>query len=199
MEYGWLPTLYAKFGVPYPKLSFAVVFVIGGFIAIGGWWLVGADYQRQETSQKATNDLQKEVARLSGIPDQVTRLSTRIDGIQGVNAETERKQRELAEQRRKNRNVVGDFLARGNAIKDECTSLAAKPELEEKAYQWAKQTSTGLAQIDKSYAGRFQGASGLSYSRSIGNQPLPQINNNVWNWVNQRTDALTRILESMPN
>jgi hypothetical protein len=100
---------------------------------------------------------------------------------------------------REDRRRVAEFLAAGNAIMAACDTLQERPDLDTAAGNWATQTLAGLTTMDPSYAARFQSASGGTYVRSIGNQTLPEINNRVWNWVRFRTEALNRILESMPN
>lgn len=110
-----------------------------------------------------------------------------------------RAQLDEREQRKKNRQMVSVFLGKGTDIRNECDSLEERPYLEGKAIRWAEETEKGLRAIDASYAERFKSASGLSYGRNIGGQPSPRKNNDVWNWVNWRIDALNRIFETMPN
>jgi hypothetical protein len=109
--------------------------------------------------------------------------------------------REQLDERQKllDRETLSRFLAEGNSIKAECDSLEDRPYLNAKASKWASDTSNALRSIDDSYAARFEGTAGVSYSRSIGGKALPKMNEDVWNFVNIRTDALARILESMPN
>lgn len=123
-------------------------------------------------------------------------------------AETERLNSEIIELRhqldersirKQNREKVAEFLLAGISIKNACDSLQSHPELKPEATQWAVQTAIGLRAIDASYAARFQGAAGNSYSRSIDGNSVPSDNNQLWNWINVRTDALDRILDSMPN
>ena len=102
------------------------------------------------------------------------------------------------EQRKARRAVVARWLTDGDAIKAECDSLRAKPELQAKAGSWAKSTSEALKLSDPGYAAMFHDPGGPEYSRSLGGTSIPEINNRVWNWVNLRTEALNRILERMP-
>jgi len=104
-----------------------------------------------------------------------------------------------ADQNRKNRLKVAMMLQEGDAIKRRCDSLTSVPGIFMQAAVWASKTSNDLAKIDPSYKVRFDGAEALTYMRSIGNQSLPEANNTTWNYINARTEVLTRILETMPN
>ena len=119
---------------------------------------------------------------------------------QRLRAEVQRLEAQLddREKRKENRLKVGRFLNEGSLIKAECDSLEERPYLQAKAIKWANETIKGLESIDASYAPRFQDRTGPMYG-NIGGKALPQINEQVWNWVNLRTEALNRILETMPN
>jgi hypothetical protein len=107
-------------------------------------------------------------------------------------------QKDERERRKANRALVAKWLTRGDAIKIDCTSLQEKPELEARAYAWHNETFAELRSLDPGYAAMFQNPSGPSYTRRVDDKPLPRTNNNVWNWVNLRTEVLSRILERMP-
>jgi hypothetical protein len=114
-----------------------------------------------------------------------------------------REQRDKAEaierqKREQNRAAVGGVLAAGNRIREAADSLVERPELQARTQQWYKETLEGLTKIDASYAAMFASATGGYYTRNHGGKPLPQANVNLWNNVTHKTEALSRILETMP-
>ena len=126
-----------------------VVFLLGGLVFIGGWWLVGADYQRQETNQERTLSLQT----------QVTNLGQRIDSLQNSGqSEEEKKKREEI------RTGLGRLLAEGRAVMNYCLNPPQPAALcgaaAEKWYQGA--TKYIQQTLEPSYLSRFVNASGNS-------------------------------------
>jgi len=89
-DYSWLATLYEKFGVPHPKLSFGIACLIGGIVFTGVWWMVGADYRRQEAIQN----------RASNFNERLDALSRRIDALPAIQPD-DVKHREIEESVRK--------------------------------------------------------------------------------------------------
>jgi hypothetical protein len=174
----------------YMGLTFALLFgLLGSALA----YVVDTGYQRRLREREANTAppppapqpiIIKDTAEADRLRNEVEQLKQQLD--------------ERA-RRRRDRAQVGAFLEEGNKIKARCDSVEPLPNLAAHADKWAAETAAGLKAIDPSYAARFEGATGLTYTRTINDQPLPKINNDVWNWVNVRTEALSRILETMPN
>ncbi len=182
-----------------PRMVYVSVFVVAFFL--------GATFLAWRDQFNRANSLFGQNQRLVGENDVLKNKQPSQQIVVANTAEEERLREEVRrlqhelddrEVRKRNRLFVGQFLAAGNAIKEECNSLESKPYLDGKAVKWANDTAKELQSIDPSFTAMFQSASGGSYARSIGGKPLPPINDQVWNWVNIRTDALNRILESMP-
>jgi hypothetical protein len=94
--------------------------------------------------------------------------------------------------------IVAALLNDGTSLMTECDSLEEKKELVERASKWANAAFAKLRAIDVAYAAQFQASSGFpTYSRSIGNQPVPVVNQNVWNYLNAKTQILARILDRL--
>jgi hypothetical protein len=172
------------------------------FAALGGgcWSLIGADYRRQV----------KERAGAVTLPDplvhqQLSESGTRIAELETRFGEFERDAKErqgqaIAEstRRKSERRQIAGYLEAGNQIKMQVDTLDERTEMEKTALEWNETTYRGLEAMDPSYAARFKSVSGASYSRSREGKALPMINQNIWNFVNVRTETLNRILETMP-
>lgn len=44
----WMKAIYEAYGVPYPRISLVVVFILGGLIAAGGWRVLGNQVEKEK-------------------------------------------------------------------------------------------------------------------------------------------------------
>ena len=201
MEFSWWAALYAQLGAPHPRLSLLVVATLFALLGGGCWGLIGADYRRQvadrQSSVQQTDAVARQQISESGV--RIAGLETKFEQIEREITERAKKEEQESQRRRKERQQVGELLEAGNRIRAAAESLEEHSGLDQEAVKWNKATYDALLRIDAAYAAQFQSASGPTYSRSIGGKPLPTVNNNVWNFVNIRTDVLAHILESIPN
>jgi hypothetical protein len=164
--------------------------VIGFFLAALLAYVVQMGYERE---------LHERSVPVAATADPViVRDTAEEERLRSENADLKQQLDERA-QHHKDQQTVAEFLEQGNALKAACDSLQERQDLVEIANQWGAGTYKALEKINLSYAARFQAATGPTYSRDLGGKLLPQVNVNVWNWLNIRTDALSRILETMPN
>jgi len=107
-----------------------------------------------------------------------------------------RNQRSLLDYSRARRCIhplAGGVAGEANVLKQACLVTEEKPQLVGLAEKWARKTLDYLSSTDASYAARFNGSSGDTYSRNN----VPQINQNVWNFLNLRSQTLMKILEEL--
>ena len=83
------------------------------------------------------------------------------------------------------RERLAQLIRDGNKIMQACLVNQERPELQDMANTWAGETFRYLNSIEPVWAQVFDSASGFTFSKGI-----PQLNENVWNFVNLRVQAL---------
>lgn len=78
-DFSFWAEIYSRTGHIWPKTSFALVFVVGGLLAVGFWWTIGLAYQRQESALARTTNTEMEVQRLAGVVDNLRAAPTVIN------------------------------------------------------------------------------------------------------------------------
>jgi len=97
------------------------------------------------------------------------------------------------EERRKKRDAILDLYNEGIAIQQACLKTEGYATLAEDAGKWAQRTVKYLRGTDESFAARFHGASGLTYSHTS----VPAYNDKIWNFVNVHLLVLQDILKEL--
>lgn len=142
MQYTWLAALYAKFGVAYPNLAYAGVFVLGGLFAMFIWWTIGLDYQRQENANTKATSTDSAIAQLR--TDFGNLLNTRQDT-----------EREIAK-RHDLREKLSAFYTQGRRLRDRCGTDPERSTLQAESDRWFKRVQGFLKEnFDASYLARF--------------------------------------------
>jgi hypothetical protein len=197
----WLAVHPWLFGIP--VAVFSLLFVAGGvYFAVSGKIADPVD-NVDEVARGHALAAQQQVASLnasvSGLSGQLA-AAMKFQEQDKVTRETAQKAAAAqSERRQKERDAVSGFLDEGNKIRAIADSVTPyPPDLPAKTQQWFKTTLEGLRKIDPSYAAMFNSATGNFYSRTIDGKSIPQANENLWNNVTHKTDALARILEMMP-
>jgi hypothetical protein len=88
-----------------------------------------------------------------------------------------------------------DYTQQAVVIMNRCRVTEAHPEFGDAAGKWESETYNYLVSTKPSYAARFRAATGPSYAFNN----VPQVNENVWNWVNIRNQVLSEILRELSN
>ena len=162
------------------------------FVAISAFaYFIAHTAHRPKTmvSAKAAPD-----PRIDVLEQQVGNLKAQQEWLRAkqVEAETQRKKRQEA------REQITKRLIAGNNLKAACDSLQEVRQIDAKALDWNNQTVKTLQSIDSSFVARFQNPNGPTYSRSVNGKQVPVMNEQIWNYLNMRTEALGRILETLP-
>jgi hypothetical protein len=97
------------------------------------------------------------------------------------------------EQRKKQRSDIAMLMREGLQIQQDCLTTNPNPDLVKRSDEWGKKVYHYLLTIDPSYAVRFDGANGLSYSHDN----VPSVNDNIWNRMNHRYDVLGEITKEL--
>jgi hypothetical protein len=206
MEFGWWAALYARFGVPYPILSYVVVSLLGAALTSGIWWLTAEAYKNQQEQQQrdapASENLVSELndaqIRLAQIEEQLNQTTQTVEN-ERAEKNRERIDKERALQalddraaRRAQQDALGGFMLTGRQIQQRCANEAA-PAPAQDADNWAATTEEYLAnQMGTAYVARFRSAAGLPMTATA---IQSREHRNVWSFMQVRLARLEQFIQ----
>jgi hypothetical protein len=197
MEFGWWAALYARFGVPYPVVSYLVVALLGAGFTSGVWWLTAESYKNQQREQLArapvvdNQPLEDAKVKLAQVEERLRRAE---DEKERERKEKERAQQQLDEraERKKVSEALGEFMLTGRAIQQRCGN-EAQPAPGTDADDWAAGVEKYLtAHLGVSYVARFRNSAGLPMA---GNSIASIPHRNVWAFLHVRLARLDEFLK----
>jgi hypothetical protein len=200
MEFGWWAALYARFGVPYPLLSYIVVWLIGGLFASGIWWLTAEAYKKQQRELEARPVVEDVRPQLEAANVRLAQVEERLRQASEA-AQNERTEKERAlealDQREKRRTIssaLGAFMLRGRDIQQRCAN-EAQPAPVADAEAWAPEVERYMAaELGDAYVARFRSAAGIPIAAT---SISSQVHRRVWSFMHTRLARLDQFLQEL--
>jgi hypothetical protein len=202
----WWAELYAKFGVPFPVLSYIVAVILGGGLFGGAWWLTGQAYARQQL-QIARPDgdnlrpqLEEAKVKLGQFEERLRQAELAKDE-QHAATERERTEKERALQqlddrakRASIRDGLGKLMLRGRELQVRCAD-ESQPPPDADADAWDHDAEKYLrAELGDAYVARFRSSAGLPLgATSIQSLPHRQL----WGGIVIRLARLDQFIQEL--
>jgi hypothetical protein len=180
----WIALLYAKFGAPYPIGSLIIVAVAGAALFGGGWLLIGEEYRRQAATQ----------GRVASAEGELAALRTALDELRAQTVDRDAKNEQQTEQRRRHREALATFMARGLELRERCRSDSPGSNLEADAKAWFEEVQMYLkANLDASFLPRF------NQTRPSPFQPVgvSDAREGLWHGLDQRAETLNAFIAEL--
>jgi len=149
-------------------------------------WLIDKGYKNTLKAEE------RSIQQPAPVPPVVIKDTAEEDRLRREN-EMLKQQLDERAKRRSQRQQIAKLIHEGNTIMQQALSTEPPPNLLEGANNWAKRVYNYLETIDASFAARFNAAIGPAYSHGA----VPQVYENIWNFVNPRCQVLGELAREL--